>query len=226
LAGAEQVFLNSASVPSTIAAQKNLVDAAKRAGARHFVKVSWMGASLDSPISYGRAQAESEGYLKECGVPYTILRGSTFMQNFLGQAGSIASQDAFYGAAGEGKVGFVDARDIAAVAAAVLTEPGHEGQVYDVTGPETLSYADVARVISKVAGRPINYVNLTGPQMIEGLKGYGFPEWLAEDFVKTEAYIAAGKTAVVSDVVGRVAKKQPTSFETFAGGFAGMFAKA
>jgi uncharacterized protein YbjT (DUF2867 family) len=225
IASAETVFLNSGVGPP-ILAQKNLVDAAKRAGVKHIVKLSWVGAAKNSPVGYGRMQAEAEEYLKASGVPYTILQANAFMQNILGQAGAIASQDAFYGSAGDGKASYVDTRDIAAVAAAALTEAGHEGQVYRVTGPDALAYADLAAIISRVTGRPINYVNLTGPQMEEGLKGFGFPDWLAADFVKTEAYQTEGGLAQVSDVVATVGKKAPTTFEAFAREFAGMFAKA
>jgi uncharacterized protein YbjT (DUF2867 family) len=225
IGGAETVFLNSGVGPP-ILAQKNLIDAAKRAGVGRIVKLSWVGAAPDSPVSYGRMQSEAEEHLKASGVPYTILQAHAFMQNILGQAGAIAAQDAFYGSAGEGKASYVDTRDIAAVAATALMEPGHEGKVYRVTGPEALAYGDLAAIISKVTGRPISYVNLTGPQMEEGLKGFGFPDWLAADFVKTEAYQAAGGMAPVSDVVATVGKKAPTTFEAFAREFAGLFAKA
>ena len=157
LAGVDRVFVNSAVGPA-ILAQTNLVDAAKRAAVDHIVKLSWIGASEHLvALPFGRWHAEVESYLKASGVAYTILRASAFMQNHHLSHITTPLANTVFGAAGEGKAGFVDARDVAAVAASVLTESGHEGkQLYEVTGPEAVGYKysimPVRTMIASTAG--------------------------------------------------------------------------
>jgi uncharacterized protein YbjT (DUF2867 family) len=166
LAGVDRVFVNSAVGPA-ILAQKNLVDAAEQAGVRHIVKLSWVGASAHLvALPFGRWHAEVESYLKASGVAYTILRPSEFMQNYLNHITS-PQANVVYGAAGEGRAGFVDAGDVAAVAASVLTKGGREGRLYEVTGPEALSSAEVAAIISKVTGRHVRAVNVSLDQLAD-----------------------------------------------------------
>ena len=214
MAGVDRVFLNSAYGPA-ILAQKNLVDVAKRAAVSRIVKLSWMGASehgVASPL--GRWHAEVESYLKASGVPWTILRASAFMQNYLNHI-TMSREDTVYNAAGEGKASLVDARDVAAVAARVLSEGGHEGQVYEVTGPEVLSNAAVAAIIWKVTGRPVNSVDVSLDHLADVYLGAGWPGSRARELVALQASQAEGRLAVVTDVVERVASKKQMTFEEF-----------
>ena len=131
--------------------------AARTAGVAHVVKGSALGASDHSKSPIGKAHYEVEKVLEESSIPWTILRPHVFMQNFLDLARTIAREGRIRSASGEGKIPFIDARDIAAVAAVALTAPGHEGKKYVLTGPEALGYGDVARIIGKVVGRPVEY---------------------------------------------------------------------
>jgi uncharacterized protein YbjT (DUF2867 family) len=211
LAGAGAVFINSSR--GAIPFQTNLIDAAVQAKVRRLVALSWMGAAQDSGSQgIGRWHAEVERRLKDCGVPFTILRASAFMQNYLGQ---ISANDRIFGAKAAGKASLVDARDVAAVAATVLTEQGHEGRRYDVTGPEALSDPEVAAIISRVTGREVRYVSSSPDLLADGYLRGGLPEWLAFDLVTADVYRAAGHLSQVTDVVERVGGKQPTSFEAF-----------
>ena len=117
-----------------------------------------------------------------------------------------------YGASGEGRASLVDARDVAAVAAAALTEAGHEGQTYMVTGPEALAKADVARIISKVTGRQVRYVNVSPEVMAENHHHLGWPHRWADELVAVEDLRVANRLATVTDVVERLTgKKQATA---------------
>jgi uncharacterized protein YbjT (DUF2867 family) len=214
LAGVDRVFVNSAVGPA-ILAQTNLVDAAKRAAVDHIVKLSWIGASEHLvALPFGRWHAEVESYLKASGVAYTILRASAFMQNHLSHI-TTPLANTVYGAAGEGKAGFVDARDVAAVAASVLTESGHEGKLYEVTGPEALSNAAVAAIISKVTGRHVRAVNVSLDQLTDNYVRLGWPDAWAQELVAIQELRAGGHLATVTDVVERVAGKKSTTFEEF-----------
>ena len=126
------------------------IEAARNAGVKHIVKLSAFGASDHSkaPICLWHYQVEKE--MQASGMDWTILRPHHFMQNLLGQAEYIIDEGLVYSASGDGKIPYIDARDIAAVAAVTLTKPGHEGKKYVITGSEALSYRD-ARFASPVA---------------------------------------------------------------------------
>jgi uncharacterized protein YbjT (DUF2867 family) len=214
VAGADAVFVSS-SVGSSIRAQVSLIDAAARTGARRIVKLSWIGASEQSFVrSFGRWHAEVERHLKESGVPYTILRASTFMQNYLPQIWSPATH-AIYSAAGSGRVSLVDARDVAAVAVVCLTEPRHEGRTYEVTGPQALSHAETARIIADALGRDVRFVHVGADELVEHYHRAGWPERWAAELVAADEYQAEGFLDIVTDVVQRVGRKRPTTFEEF-----------
>ena len=209
--GADAVFVNSSR--RAISLQTNLIDAAVNAGVRRLVDLSWMGAASDSGSeTIGRWHAEVESHLEGCGVAYTILRASAFMQNYAGQ---VTTNDRIVGTTATGKASLVDARDVAAVAAAVLTEQGHGGKVYDVTGPQALSNPEVAAIISRVTGRRVRYVGTSPDLLADGYHRGGLPEWAALDLVAADVYRARGRLAQVTDVVERVGRKKPTTFEAF-----------
>ena len=209
--GADAVFVNSSR--RAISLQANLIAAAASAGVRRIVDLSWMGAATDSGSeAIGRWHAEVERHLVECGVAYTILRASAFMQNYVGQ---ITVNDTIVGTTATGRASLVDARDVAAVAATVLTDQGHEGRTYDVTGPQALSNPEVAAIISRVTGRRVRYVGTTPDLLADGYHRAGLPEWAALDLVAADVYRARGRLAQVTDVVERVGRKKPTTFEAF-----------
>jgi len=209
--GADAVFVNSSR--RAISLQTNLIDAAVNAGVRRLVDLSWMGAASDSGSeTIGRWHAEVESHLEGSGAAYTILRASAFMQNYAGQ---VTTNDRIVGTTATGKASLVDARDVAAVAAAVLTEQGHEGKVYDVTGPQALSNPEVAAIISRVTGRRVRYVGTSPDLLADGYHRGGLPEWAALDLVAADVYRARGRLEAVTDVVERVGRKKPTTFEAF-----------
>ena len=134
-----------------------MIDSAARAGVGHVVKITSQ-ASADSPIARQRGQAQIEAGLIASGLNYTLLRNNFYMQNFLMLAPAIAATDSFGSSAGSGQVGFVDTEDVAAVAAEIAAAPArHVGKTYLLTGPQLLSYADVAATLSKILRRPIAF---------------------------------------------------------------------
>lgn len=145
MAGVDRVFLVSSPDPRQAELQANVIDAAKQAGVRHIVKLSAMGAALDGLSVFQKWHAETEQYLAQSGVPFTLLQPNSFMQNALTFADTIAKEGKFYGSMKDGKASFVDLRDVAAVAASTLADPGHEGKTYVITGPEAFSFSDMAR---------------------------------------------------------------------------------
>ena len=160
------------------------------------------------------------------GIAYTFPRPTGFMQNFLLYAGTIQSQGAFYGSGSEAPVGYIDVRDIAAVAARVLTSSGHENKIYELTGPEALSYSDVANKLAVALGKAVRYVPVPEPQARQGMIGSGMPEWTADAILDLQHFYDAGKAAAVSKDVERVTGRTPISFDKFARDFRDAFRAA
>jgi uncharacterized protein YbjT (DUF2867 family) len=223
LRGVEKAFLIPPTDPRSVEMQVNFIRAAKRAGTRHVVKLSVNGADVNSPVRVARWHAEGEKELEASGIPFTHLRPNAFMQNLLGLAPTIVSQGEFYQPAADGKVSHIDVRDIAAVAAKALTENGHQGKTYVITGPEALSYDEAASKISKAIGKPVKYVNVTPEDFKKSLLGWGIPEFMADGLNEFFAAIRAGYCAVVTNTVEEVTKRKPISFDDFVRDFAEAF---
>ncbi len=202
LKGVEKLFLLTNSTPGSTDLQNKVVDAAKKAGVKHVVRLSVLGADKASPVVLAQWHAAGDEHLKQSGLKWTILQPGAFMQNALGSASTVKSDGAMYGAASEGKVATIDARDIAAAAVKVLTSAGHEGKTYPLTGKEALSYGDMAAKIGKAIGKPVKFVNLPGEQFKGALVGAGLPEWLAKDYQTMHAHTASGGMAGIDPTLG------------------------
>jgi uncharacterized protein YbjT (DUF2867 family) len=216
LAGVERALLLTAPSPQTFAQQRAFIEAAKRAGVGHVVKFSAFGADANAPEGFGKWHGQAEDFLKESGLAWTILQPNFFMQNLLGQAAQIAAEGRIYQPVGDAKASFIDVRDIAAVAARALTEDVHEGKTYVLTGPEALSFTDVAAKLSDATAREIVYVPITPEQFRAGALAAGLPEWLVGALERLNEILAAGYAAEVTDNVRRVAGREPITFEQFA----------
>src|SRR4029434_6194474 len=186
------------------------IDAAKRAGVQHIVKFSALGAdNAKSGSRIIRWHAEAEDYLEASGLAWTHLRPSMFMQNLLGSAASIAGEGALYAPLWDARVAAVDVRDIAAVAVKALTERGHEGKAYTITGPEALTYNQVAEKLTTALGKPVRYVDVRPEQLKQGLLNTGMPEWTADALLEIFEHVAKPLGAQVTNVVAEIAKEAP-----------------
>jgi uncharacterized protein YbjT (DUF2867 family) len=224
LNGVDRVFLVGPPTPNLPALERKAVDEIKQSGVRHIVKLSAMGGR---DVIFPRQHADSEDYIKSSGVAYTFLRPNGFMQNFVTYNGAtINTQNAFYGSQGDGEVSHIDLRDIAAVAVKTLTEDGHQGKAYTLTGPEALSNARVAEILSEDTGREIKYVDLTAEQFKQALLGAGLPEWSANALVDLQQFYRRGGASAVTRDVEQLLGRKPTSFEQFSRDYAQAFQRA
>ena len=220
MAGVTAVILVSPAVP---AQELNVVASAARAGAGHIVKAS-SKASADSPIARRRGQAEIEAGLAASGLPHTLLRSNAFMQNVLALAPAIAAVSGFGTAAGKGRTGMVDARDVAAVAAEIVASPApHAGKTYWLTGPELISNYDVAAVLSKLLGRTITYTELSFEANRDAMIRAGVPAPIAEMNAQAFALTADGDAEWVTGDVPSILGRPARSFEQFAADYAPVF---
>ena len=224
--GVSRVVLVSPAIP---AQELNVIESALRAdgpgvaGASHVVKIT-SKASLDSPIARRRGQALIENRLIASGLGYTLVRNNAYMQNFLMLANAIASSGSFPSPTGDGRVSMIDTRDVAAVAAEIAASPRpHVGKTYWPTGPERLSYADAARVLSNVLGRQITLRPITCEEQKQAMINAGLPEDVADDNAKALTLFAGGEADYVTDDVPGLLGRPARSFEQFVTDYAAAF---
>lgn len=215
LHGIERAFLLTNSSEQAESLQIGFVEAAHRAGVGHIVKLSQFAADESSPVRFLRYHARVENRIKELGLPYTFLRPNLYMQGLLAFKEHIKHHGQFFAAIGNARVSLVDVRDIAAIAAAALTGPGHENKVYDITGPEALSHYRLAETLSHVLAKPVNFIDVSPGQMEKALGAAGFPEWQIGGLIEDYAHYAREEASVVSDAVTRVTRRSPIGFEQF-----------
>jgi uncharacterized protein YbjT (DUF2867 family) len=223
LAGVERAFLLTNSSERAQAQQIAFIDAARQRHVKHIVKLSQFAANANSPVRFLRYHAAVEATLRSSGMAYTILRPNLFMQGLLSFRSTIATQSVFFAAAGKAKVSVVDVRDIAEVAVAALTEAGHEGKSYELTGPQALTHAEMAECLSTVLGRQIKFVDISPEAMGETLLSVGFPVWQADGLLEDYAHYRRNEAVAVTSGIQDAIGKAPRSFETFARDYATMF---
>jgi uncharacterized protein YbjT (DUF2867 family) len=209
--------------PPVVQQELNVIDSAVRAGVEHVVKITTK-ASADSPIGRRRNHAQIENALIASGLGYTLLRNNAYMQNFLMMAPGIAKTDGFSTATGDGRVGHVDVRDVAALAAEISAAPSaHVGKTYWPTGPEVLSGAEVAAVLSEVLGRTITFHPISFEEQKQAMLDVGLPEPVADDNARAVALMADGDCDYLTDDVLSILGRPARSFEQFASDYAAAF---
>jgi len=222
--GVDTLFLLSPQGGDPYMMESGAVEASSRAGVKHIVKQAVLGASPFSEVGFIRSHWRVEKLIEQPGIDYTFLHPNHLMQHFVAIFGpTIIGTNSFFAPVKDGRISMVDARDIAAVAVAALTEEGHEGKTYDITGPEALSYSEAAEKLSAAVGRPIMYIDVPPEAAKQVILGSGAPQFIADDVVGLYVYFAEGYGDQVTDVVARVLKRQPLSFDQFARDYAPAF---
>ena len=170
----------------------------------------------ESPVRFLQYPAVVEEAIASSGMEFTHLRPNLYMHGLLGFRASIASENWFFAPIGDARVSIVDVRDIAEVAAAVPTQTGHEGKIYDITGPKALTHAEMASQLSDALEKPIRFFVIPEQRMREALVGFGLPEWQADGLIEDYAHYRRGEAANVSNTLLDVTGHPARSFSTFA----------
>jgi uncharacterized protein YbjT (DUF2867 family) len=226
LGGVGKVYLVPPLAPGWNVMQTGLIDAARRAGVRHVARISAIGAGPDEPSMSLAYHWQGEQELEASGMAWTHLRGNSFSQNTLYEAATIRAEGRFYDCVGDAPFAKVDTRDIGEIVAKVLTEDGHEGQTYELTGPQPLTYAEMAERLSAALGRRIEYVNLSVDERAAQLEAAGLPDWMAREFssIYGAGFYGAGGGARTTGEVERLLGRPPRPFDDFARDYAAAFA--
>lgn len=212
----ERVFLLSPSSPMQTEFEGALVDEAKNAGVKHIVKLSILGADSQANSALLKWHSQIEQKIKASGIAYTFLRPNSFNQNWVPiYAPSVVADGMIYAPAEDCKISWVDTRDIGAVAARVLTESGHEGNTYEITGPDALSYAQIAEKLSALVGKKVTYVSVPDEGARQGMISSGAPDWYADALVGLYQLYRQGGGAAVTETVEQVTTTKPRSLEAY-----------
>lgn len=190
-----------------------LIAAAKKAGVKLLVYTSGPNAA-DSSMMLMQEHKGTEKALVASGVPYVILRNGWYIENYTQQLPTTLKLKSMFGAANDGKVSLAPRADYAAAAVAVLAGSGHENKTYTLGG-ESLTLAQLAEKISRWAGFPITYVNLSEADFAAALKQAGLPEGLAAVFADVDAHLAKGALEVTTGDLERLLGRKPVSVEAF-----------
>jgi uncharacterized protein YbjT (DUF2867 family) len=215
LRGIDTLFLSCGNLPPQVAYETGVIDAAARAGVRRLVKLSALGAEPGSPVAFWDWHARIEEHLRASGIPAVVLRPRFFMTNLLGSVETIRSAGAVIAPADGVKIPMIDPADVAATAAAVLISDGHEGQTYELTGPEVITFADVAAQLSEVTGRPVRFLPVPDAAALEGLVQAGAPDWMAENVVAVFGMLRRDPAAQVTGAVHALTGRQPRHLAEF-----------
>ncbi len=223
LEGVDRAFLLTPSTERAEAQQVNFVKAARAAGVKRLVVLSQFASAADSPVRFLRYHAAVEAAAERSGLAWTFLRPNLFMQGLLQFKGMIAATGGFAAAIGDARVSVVDVRDNAAAAAAALTEDGHEGRTYSLTGPEALTHAEMAEMLSEATGRRIAFRDVPEEQMAEGLRQASMAPWQVDGLLEDYAHYRRGEAAEIATGVKDATGASPRRFQDFAHDYASAF---
>lgn len=219
LTDVDRVFLMTTQSQRQPEWERSVIEAASRAGVRRVVKLSVFNADERSPLQIARQHRQAERALEDSGLDATILRPVFFMQNLFGMVRGCKIATA----AGEGRVAMIDARDVAAVATAALVDDAHAGKTYTLTGPEALTFEDVAWIVAQRARRLIGHRDVSGDGIRAALQAAGVPAWFAGDMARLQSMLADGYEEDTTDDVRAVTGSPPRTLDQFAADFADSF---
>jgi uncharacterized protein YbjT (DUF2867 family) len=221
--GVDKIYLLTWNGPTQEQQAKNVINAAAEAGNPHIVRHSMWGSEKSRIIQQGYRVEQA---LKSSGLPWTLLKPTFFMQNTMMAAQTIASDGVIYWDMNDGRLGMIDLRDVADAALAVLTGSGHEGKSYILTGPQAISFHDVAATFSKVLGKDVKYVKVPHEAGVQSMIGMGFPEWIAKGYGELNEGFSENFANRVTDDVETLTGHPARSFQQYARNLAQIFVPA
>ena len=214
----EKVFLLCGPTPEQVRLNRNAIDTAKAASVELLVRSSILGSNPSSPATFLRDHGACDAYLRDSGVPHVIVRPNMWLQNVVENTiPSIGADGRFFQNAGDARISMVDTRDAAAVDAAALTGFGGNGDAYDVTGPEALSYYDIATKVSAARGETVTYMDAPDEAVRSVLVGSGMSQWIVGALIDLYRDVRRAGTdgypAALTDTVQLATGRPPRSLD-------------
>jgi uncharacterized protein YbjT (DUF2867 family) len=221
LDGITRLFLLCAATPDLPELERGIVDQIRKTGLEHLVKLSVWRAP-EEEFTFARWHRSSEKAIEAAGIPFTFLRPNGYMQNLATYyAPMLRATHTLALPAGHAKESPIDVRDIASVVARVLSDPSHIGHAYDLSGPESLSYHQVANTLSVALGRKITYVDISDEAFRQGMQKAGAEGWLIDAILEMQHYAKRGQAADVLGSVQQILGRRPITLDRFARDYAG-----
>jgi uncharacterized protein YbjT (DUF2867 family) len=215
LDGVTSVYVVCSPIPQLVELESNMLDACKESGVKHVVLNSALGAG-DYGKSFPSWHRKVEDKLKTTRLSFTILRPNGFLQNIVAfNAASIRAQGAFYAAMGDAKVSYLDIADIAVAAVKALSGGAHAGKTYELNGPEAISNQELAKRISKVAGRTVNFVDIPESAQREAMLGLGMPDWQVTALLELQQYYKQGGGAKTDGLLKSLIERDPITLDQY-----------
>ena len=213
--GVKTVLVLLPNSESQLALEKQLVDSAKQAGVERIVKMSSIEATPDATSPIPKLHLESEEYIKQSGLAWTMIKPNFYMQNLLASAGTIKEQGKIFLPMGDGKTGMIDTTDVGKVLAKVLSEDGHESMNHEITGPEILSFYEVAAIFRPVLGKQVDYVDVPMDAYKETLGQFLTNQWHLDAVIDLFKGIAEGGIEDKTDTFNELMGETPKSLSQF-----------
>lgn len=220
----DRAFLLTNSTERAEQQQIAFTHVAQQSGVRHIVKLSQLHADANSPGRFLRYHGSVEAVVQASGLTFTFLCPNLYMQGLLNFRQSIQQKSAFFAAANDARISAVDVRDLADVAVAALTTSEHKNRIYSLTGPDALTFAEMADALSRAVGRTISFVDVPPESMRSALVDLGLPAWQADGLLEEFAMSRRGEAAEVESGVREALGRPPRSFDEFAHDYASLFA--
>jgi uncharacterized protein YbjT (DUF2867 family) len=217
-AGIDTLFVLLPLVPNKLDLARNVAQAAQAAGVKHIVRSSGAGADAKAGFSLPRMQGEVDDILAQTGIPSTFLRNAGFMQNYITFLGGMVKGGMIYAATNDAAQSVIDVRDIAAVAAKILTNPApHAGKAYTLTGGESLTDTQRAAQLSQALGKPVGYTAIPVAQASATMKNeWHMPAVLVDWMDSLNTLVGMGYAAGISPDVQQLLGRAPIGFAQFA----------
>lgn len=226
LSGSDLVLLSSSNHPEQAAHEAAVIDAAAAARVKRIVKLSTVSAQVGSVSAFFDAHGRAEQYLRASGVPAVILQSSFYMSNLFAAAEPVRMMGKIFAPAGTARLAMIDPRDVAEVAVTVLLTERYDGQTLHLSGSEAITYADIARVLSEITGRAVDYVPVPDEVARQNMAASGMPEWFVDQIIRLYGLLRQGVAERVTGTVREVLSREPRTFTDFAGDNAAAFRAA
>lgn len=220
--GIQKLFLLTPNSERQVGYVVQAIAAAKRAGVKHIVRLSVMGADADPGIILGRQHFAAEREIKASGIAWTMLHPTFFMQNFINYYGVDPNADSqLYLPQGRGKAAWVDANDVGEAAAKVLSGEGYEGKAFELTGPQALSAEEALAILDKELGHKYSYIDVPEDAARQTMENMKIPLWLVDGFMELHGLVKHGYSESLSNGVQEVLGRAPRSLREWAVNLAG-----
>lgn len=194
---------------------RTAVKAAEEAGVSHVVYTSLINPGPESAVLFAPDHYGTETALAESKLNWTVLRNNLYADLLSASLGQAIEMGQLFSAAGDGKIAYVTREDCARAAAAALASSFNGRQTLDITGPESLSQADLAKIATKISGKQVTYVPLELDVLIQNMVAAGLPRPVAETYASIDTAAAQGQFDTVSDAVEELTERKPISVEEF-----------